>query len=262
VQLPLHHSNEEKGSWPLNLIFTTMRTIETKGLKQAVLDLDTTGKAVKVAVASFDNIDLDGDVFDTRAFNKTIGERGPMGSNQIWHLTNHFTSLSAALGKPKEIGIDGQFLYFVSDYKDTPLWNAIWPLYETGDITEHSVGFSIVDQEQKQGYRLIKEAMLWEGSAVLWGANPNTPTIEVGKSLEEKQNELDKLNNELNLLSKSIKDGRFTDESFELIEIRFKQVQERISQLFNILTQPVEKTVEPSEELKQAILLQTLKFKI
>jgi len=160
-----------------------MRTIETKGLKQAVLDLDTTGKAVKVAVASFDNIDLDGDVFDRRAFNKTITERGPAGSNQIWHLTNHYTSLSAALGKPKEIGIDGQFLYFVSDYKYTPLWNAIWPLYESGDITEHSVGFSIVDAEQKEGYRLIKEAMLWEGSAVLWGANPNTPTMQVIKNL-------------------------------------------------------------------------------
>jgi HK97 family phage prohead protease len=170
-----------------------MRNFLTKEVKQAVLDIDQTGKAVKVAVASFDNIDLDGDVFDIRAFTKTISERGPSGSNQIWHLTNHHTSLSAALGKPKEIGVEGQFLYFVTDYKDTPLWQSIWPLYESGDITEHSVGFSIVDSEQKGNYRLIKEAMLWEGSAVLWGANPNTPTMQVVKDLAGIGDETDPL---------------------------------------------------------------------
>ena len=218
-----------------------MRTIETKGLKQAVLDLDTTGKAVKVAVASFDNIDLDGDVFDTRAFNKTISERGPMGTNQIWHLTNHFTSLSAALGKPKEIGIDGQFLYFVSDYKDTPLWNAIWPLYETGDITEHSVGFSIVDQEQKQGYRLIKEAMLWEGSAVLWGANPNTPTMQVIKSLAGVDGE----ESTLQLIEKLDKLAK--KEGHELIQIGLMQLYTKLQKETTLPPQSTKPEVDMTE---------------
>jgi HK97 family phage prohead protease len=230
-----------------------MRTIETKGLKQAVLDLDTTGKAVKVAVASFDNIDLDGDVFDMRAFNKTIAERGPQGSNQIWHLTNHYTSLSSALGKPKEIGIDGQFLYFVSDYKDTPLWNAIWPLYESGDITEHSVGFSIVDQEQKQGFRLIKEAMLWEGSAVLWGANPNTPTMQVIKTLAGVGDETDPLQ----MIEKLANMAKKSDS--ELIHIGLMQLY---TQLQNKFTEPPKNTPPDVDYTAVGLALTHFKNKI
>lgn len=199
-----------------------MRTIETKAINQPVLDIDTTGKAVKVAIASLGNLDLDGDIFDPSAFTKTIAERGPAGSNQIWHLTNHYTSLSAALGKPKEIGIDGQLVYFVTDYKETPLWQATWPLYESGDITEHSAGFSIVDQEQKQGYRLIKQVMLWEGSSVLWGANPNTPTMEVIKSLAG----VDGKESPLQLIEKLDKLAK--KEGHELIQIGLMQLYTKL----------------------------------
>ncbi len=60
---------------------------------------------------------------------------------------------------------------------------------------------------------------MFEGSAVLWGANPNTPTLTVGKGLtkEEITNQHEKLSKELNMLIKSLKDGRFTDEAFEFI---------------------------------------------
>jgi uncharacterized protein len=224
-----------------------MRTLLTKEVKQAVLDLDTTGKAVKVAVASFENLDLDGDVFDMRAFTKTISERGPNGSNQIWHLTNHYTSLSAALGKPKEIGVEGQFLYFVTDYKDTPLWQSIWPLYESGDITEHSVGFSIVDSEQKGGYRLIKEAMLWEGSAVLWGANPNTPTMQVVKQLAGVTDETDPLQ----MIEKLANMAKKSDN--ELIHIGLMQLY---TQLLNKTTKP-DKTTLPEVDYTAVTLALT-----
>lgn len=227
-----------------------MRTIETKSIHQKVMDIDSTGKAVKVAVASFDNIDLDGDVFDMRAFTKTISERGPQGSNQIWHLTNHYTSLSSALGKPKEIGVDGQFLYFVSDYKDTPLWNAIWPLYESGDISEHSVGFSVIDKEQKDNYRLIKEAMLWEGSAVLWGANPNTPTMQIIKSLAGVTDE----NNPLQMIEKLAAMAKKSDH--ELIQIGLMQLY---SQLQTKFTEP-DKTTSPNVDIT-AVALALNQFK-
>jgi uncharacterized protein len=230
-----------------------MRTLLTKEVKQAVLDLDTTGKAVKVAVASFENLDLDGDVFDMRAFTKTISERGPMGSNQIWHLTNHYTSLSAALGKPKEIGVEGQFLYFVTDYKDTPLWQSIWPLYESGDITEHSVGFSIVDSEQKGGYRLIKEAMLWEGSAVLWGANPNTPTMQVVKQLAGVTDETDPLQ----MIEKLANMAKKSDN--ELIHIGLMQLY---TQLLNKTTKPDKTTLPEVDYTAVGLALTHFKNKI
>ncbi len=47
-------------------------------------------------------------------------------------------------------------------------------LYEAGLINQHSIGFSTLksDVNQKTGVRTITELKLYEGSAVLWGANP------------------------------------------------------------------------------------------
>jgi len=50
----------------------------------------------------------------------------------------------------------------------------------------------------------------------------------------------------MNLLLKSLKDGRFTDDAFEFIEIRTAQINEAIKNLFNQeITQPVIEAVEP-----------------
>ncbi len=234
---------------------------QVKNISDSVKDVDSVSRRVKVVISQTGSKDFDNDVIDSGAYTKTLSERGPKGANLIWHLTDHNPSLKSAIGKFTELNLEGNDLVGITDIPNTTWGNDVLEFYKSGHINQHSIGFRTVKQEAAKDYNLIKEVVLFEGSAVLWGANPNTPTIEVGKSLEEKQNELNKLNNELSLLSKSIRDGRFTDESFELIEIRFKQVQERISQLFNILTQPVEKTVEPSEadKLKQAIKLINLK---
>ncbi len=37
-----------------------------------------------MAIAEMESIDRDGDVFDKSAFDKTIAERGPLGSNEIF----------------------------------------------------------------------------------------------------------------------------------------------------------------------------------
>jgi hypothetical protein len=49
---------------------------------------------------------------------------------------------------------------------------------------------------------------------------------------------------------KSLKDGRFTDDAFEFIEIRTAQIHEAIKTLMNTeITQPVVETVEPTVDL-------------
>ena len=63
------------------------------------LDVDTSKRRVKVAIAEMESIDRDGDVFDKSAFNKTIAERGPNGTNEIWHLVNHERKLESSVGK-------------------------------------------------------------------------------------------------------------------------------------------------------------------
>lgn len=243
--------------------FVPMSTFfQTKTVDSSVLDVNDKGRQVKVAISQVGSKDLDNDVIEAGAYTKTISERGPKGSNLIWHLTDHNPSLKNAVGKFSELFMEGNYLVGVTNIPNTSWGNDVLEFYKTGHINQHSVGFRTIKREPVNAdtaneYSLIKEILLYEGSAVLWAANPNTPTLSAGKNLtiEEKQSELDKLQKEMTVISKSLKDGRLTDETFELIEIRFKQLQERISELFNQLTQPVEKTVEPNNES----LLSTIK---
>ena len=177
------------------------------------LDIDTGTKSVKVAIAQLEDIDRDNEVFDPRAFNKTIKENGPNGSNEIWHLLDHDSNSFSALSKFKEVGIDGKYVYGVSQYKDSFAWREVaWPLYEAGDFTQHSVGFKTISRvNAKEGHTIITEARLFEGSAVLWGANPDTPVMGVSKAI------------------KSLFDDAELDE-VELVQVRFDRLIKRIQQ--------------------------------
>ena len=81
------------------------------------------------------------------------------------------------------------YLIGITKMIDTPLGNDMLKMYADGLINQHSIGFSIIKDEmsKKDNVRIIKEVALWEGSAVLWGANPNTPTFEVMKSMGEEE---------------------------------------------------------------------------
>ena len=46
-----------------------------------ILDVDEATKRVKIAIAAVEKLDRDGDVFDSKAFNRTIAAHGPKGSN-------------------------------------------------------------------------------------------------------------------------------------------------------------------------------------
>lgn len=233
------------------------RFYEIKNVSDSVLDVDDTSRRVKVAISEMGSLDLDNDVIDGGAYTKTIKERGPAGANLVWHLTDHNPSLKSAVGKFSELYVDGSKLVGITDIPNTSWGNDVLEFYKTGHINQHSVGFRTIKQEDQkdangQAYRLIKEIMLLEGSTVLWGANPNTPTLDVGKSFtkDEADSAILKLQEELTLITKSLKDGRFTDDGFELIEIRMNQVNEKIKNLFAVInTQPAQ-AVEPDETVK------------
>jgi len=72
------------------------------------LDIDTVQKQVKVAIAEMETIDRDNEIFDPKAFNKTLKEQGPQGSNEIWHLLDHSNNSFSALSKFKEVGVEAQ----------------------------------------------------------------------------------------------------------------------------------------------------------
>jgi HK97 family phage prohead protease len=221
-----------------------------KNIPDSVKDVDSVTRRVKVAISHTGSLDLDKDIIEASAFNKTIKERGPKGSNLIWHLTDHNPSLKSAVGKFSELFMEGNYLVGVTDIPNTTWGNDVLEFYKSGHINQHSIGFSTVKREVvneddwNKRYTIIKEVMLYEGSAVLWGANPNTPTLDSGKSIN-KEEEAKKLTDELDKLMKSMRNGNYTDNAFELIETRIKQIQQSISDMF---TQPAIKAVEPMEK--------------
>ena len=222
------------------------RYFEQKLISDSVKDVSEKDRRVKVAISQMGSKDLDNDIIDTGAYTKTIKERGPQGANLIWHLTDHNASLKNAVGKFSELFVENNYLVGVTNIPNTSWGNDVLEFYKTGHINQHSVGFkSIKAEDAKDGTRMLKELFLFEGSAVLWGANPNTPTLEKSLTKDELISEHERLSNEMRLLMKSMKDGRFTDEAFEFIEIRAAQINEQIKNLLNT-TQSV-KTIEPGE---------------
>lgn len=219
----------------------------------SVVDVDDKSRRVKVVISRMGNLDLDNDVIDPSAYNKTIKERGPQGAGLIWHLTDHTPRIKdSAIARFSELFKDGDKLVGVTDIPNTSHGNDMLEFYKTGNINQHSVGFRTIKEEPvnagKPGeHRLIKEILLYEGSAVLWGANPLTETVSVGKSLskeEREKNFFDALK-ELTNLHKLFKSGTLTDGSFEMLEIQLAQKADILKQLFDLHTQPADNAVEP-----------------
>jgi phage head maturation protease len=237
-----------------------MNTIQHKVYDLKALDVDTSNRSVKVAIAEMESIDRDGDVFDKSAFDKTIAERGPLGSNEIWHLINHERKLESSLGKFQKLYKEGKYIVGENNYRDMFLWKEVaWPLYESGDITQHSVGFTVLNQQKAVDHNVITQVALWEGSAVLWGANPNTPTFDVVKSFLEQKKET--AFDYMAWVIKKLKDGKYTGENESLL---VNELQE-VSALF-LPQETAQKDIKPQEaaldvsKLRKAIDIQLLKF--
>lgn len=221
---------------------------ERKVFNLKALDIDTAKRIVKIAVAETESIDSDKDLIVPTAFNRTIKAKGPAGSNEIWHLLDHDKTFFSALSKPKEIFMEGKYLAFVSPYRDTFAWREVaWPLYEAGDVTQHSIGFATVNAQKKSNYRELIEIALYEGSAVLWGANSNTPTLGITKSINKQELAL-KATDRLDFICKQLKSGKYTEDD-SLLFIELKQIQQILFDLSNeASTPPDEKSTAPDSE--------------
>jgi hypothetical protein len=157
---------------------------------------------------------------------------------------NHSTDKPVA--KPYSMVEDAFGLKAQVKLPNTTLGNDLYELYKAGHITEHSIGFQTIKSQDKGQFNEITEIKLYEGSSVLWGANANTPTVSV-KS-EGKPEVIDEINKTI----KSLRTGNFTDATFELLELRLKQLQQYLSEIENVDSiiedsQPLEKALEEVE---------------
>jgi HK97 family phage prohead protease len=216
-----------------------------KGVSGAPIDMSDDSRTVVVYYSAFGNVDSDGDIITPGAFTKSLKENGPQGKNRIWHLFNHSTDKPIA--KPYEMMEDSFGLKAYVKMPNTTLGRDTYELYKDGHITEHSIGFQTVKSaERSMGVTEITEIKLFEGSSVLWGANSNTPTVMVKSEI--KATVIDEISKTI----KSLRNGLYTDETFGLLELKLKQLQQYLAEMEDEESVPSEEQppVEAPSELQ------------
>jgi HK97 family phage prohead protease len=217
---------------------------QTKNYGEMMSDVDRDTRKVKAVVAVFNNVDLDNDIIVPEAVTKTIRERGPQGKNLIWNLIDHRADMKSVLGKPSELYVEGNKLMSVTPIVETELGEDYIKLCEAGVVNQYSIGFSTIKSDMQNDVRVIKELRLYEYSAVLWGANPETEFVGIKSEMPLDGNP-ETLVKRLEKLTVAFKNGTFTDDTFGLLEIEIKQIQDAIAKLS---TPPAAKAVEPQKE--------------
>ena len=187
------------------MIFKTL----SKGI---ITDLSDDG-TVKGMFSAFGNIDAHKDMIQRGAYAKTISEWGPSGNKRIKFLLFHDSTKPA--GVIKELYETERGLEFVAKFStETTTGKDAYGYYKDGIITEHSVGIDVMQWEKSEGYHVLKEVRMYEGSGVMWGANPETPTLEV-KALEQ-----------MTAIEKALKkSASFTDAEFKFLESKFLEIK-------------------------------------
>lgn len=197
----------------------------TKDFIGEPLDVSTETRQVKVAIASFNNLDRGKEILHPGAATRTIKERGPQGTNEIWFMGDHDYTLSKALNKFSELYTTQDHIVGVATIGKTTFGNDVMEHYQNKAINQHSFGYSEINApvNAKTGIKDLYEVAIWEGSAVLWGMNPNTPVL---KGLTGQQ-AIDKLD----ILLKCWTNGKYTDEFFGLIKMQILSIKQYVSDL-------------------------------
>lgn len=239
-----------------------VKSYESKSLNLQVKDIDTKTRRVVVTLSAFDNVDSDGDVIRKGAFTKSITERGPESSSnrKIAFLRHH--DWEQPIGKWIKLEETYDGLIATGELGRSTKGEDALLDYQDGIIREHSIGFNYIQDkmnmigtEDAQIWE-IKELQLWEGSAVTFGANSLTPTLDVSKG--NKTELLDKVNTKMQSLISALKNGKGTDERLYEIEMALKVCQQQYNSL--ITNEPIVKitpeVIEPNqnEQLKQFYL--------
>jgi len=137
-------------------------------------------------------------------------------------------------------------------------------MYQEGIIREHSIGFNyIVDKikqtterdEEGREYSVwdISEVKLWEGSAVVFGANSETPNLSIVKSQEDINKHLEEINERMEVFIKALTDDKLSQKYNNLFTLELMQLKHQYNSLL-IFEEPLKNTLqdqEPTEEEKR-----------
>lgn len=204
-------------------IYSTKSAFEIKAM-------DAGKREVAIYLSKFGVIDSDGDMIQKGAFVKSILERGPQADSnrKIAFLRSH--DWEKPIGKFLSLQEDDFGLFAVAELGHSSYANDAWNDYMDGIIREHSIGFQYISDKMRfiedatapqGGFWNISELKLYEGSAVLFGSNEFTPTVDVMKS-EDRKNYFENVSNEIDLLIKALANGKGTDDRLYNIEMKLK----------------------------------------
>jgi HK97 family phage prohead protease len=186
-----------------------------KSISAGFKDLDVKSGVVTGYFANFGSIDSDGDRIVKGAFAKTIRENGPQGTQLIKHLLDHNKNI--AVGKLQQLSEDEVGLYYESKAGRHTNGRDFLLMAEDGIINQHSFGFRIIKEAKKSDANEISEVAMYEGSSIQFlGANRNTPVTGVKSESD--------IIEELGLLERAMRNGKYSDEAFVQIELKIKSL--------------------------------------
>lgn len=238
-----------------------MEPIINKSFKAIIKEVDVKQGIIEGYFSTWGIVDAHEDEIVQGAYKKTIKEAGPESSRaRIFHLWQH--NARTPLSRFTEEGTlkeDATGLFFHSKISRTTWGRDALLLYEDGVINEHSVGIQVIKSERAtEGHNRIREVKLWEGSSVTWGANEDTPVTSM-KDMNPIQ-QAEKFNDRIDLLTKSLRDGSYSDETFILLELQLKQVQGHYQSLINQIQpgKPLEEKEQPGERVSLDVIFSNL----
>jgi len=221
-----------------------------------IKDISSDKREVAIYLSKFGNIDSDLDMIQKGAFKKSIEERGPDSASNRKIAFLRYHDWEQQIGKFLKLEEDDFGLYAVAQCGNSTKGEDAWQDYQDGIIREHSIGFQYIADKIKWiedstmfagGYFMVTEVKLYEGSAVLFGANEDTPTISVMKS-ENKKSFAQKLSTDIDIVAKAIVNGKGTDDRLYELEMKLKYLNNQL--LLLAQTEPLDVKhsiiVEPS----------------
>ena len=185
-----------------------------------ISDIDENLGIVKGYGSVFGNKDSDNDIIEKGAYRRTIKNNG----SRVKYLYQH--DITKPIGKMKELYEDEKGLVFVAEVPKTTFGNEVLELMKYGVIDENSVGIMPVKKDyDEDGIRVIKEAKLYEISAVTIAANDEAKILEV----KGEYNNADYLAKRFDNLIKVIRKGNVSDDLGYLIEYELEVIKSLIA---------------------------------
>lgn len=160
-----------------------IRSIYFKPFECKDMTIDLGKREVVMAWSAFAFKDDDKDIIIKGAFAKSITERGPKSTTfrKIAYLKYHNYNLP--IGPVQELYEDDKYLISKAIIDPTPEGDTTLTQYQTGTLNQHSIGYRYIwdkmEYSENEDAFICKEIDLWEGSAVVAGANENTPLLEL-----------------------------------------------------------------------------------